>query len=156
MKNTFIETTRDGWRIALDISAYSLVAVSARIAPLMTDGGSIQTLTYLGSERVFPAYRVMGVAKAALEASVRYLAWDLGEQGYPGQCDLGRTDQDGGGPRHPRLHGHVQAPEREDPAQVRFHGRKVDRTLVFLASDVSAAITGEAIFVDNGYHAMGM
>ena len=124
MKNSFIETTRDGWRIALDISAYSLVAVSARIAPLMTDGGSIQTLTYLGSERVFPAYKVMGVAKAALEASVRYLAWDLGEQWHPGQRDLSRTDQDGGGARHPRLHGHVQAPEREDPAQVRFHGRK--------------------------------
>src|SRR4029078_11389282 len=64
-----------------DVSAYSLVAVSARIAPLMTDGGSIQTLTYLGSDRAFPAYKVMGVAKAAREASVRSLAWDLGEQG---------------------------------------------------------------------------
>ena len=80
MKNPFIDTTRDGWRVALDVSAYSLVAVSSRIAPLMTDGGSVITLTYLGSDRVFPAYRVMGVAKAALEASVRYLAWDLGEK----------------------------------------------------------------------------
>ncbi|MDF2761251.1 MAG: Enoyl-[acyl-carrier-protein] reductase, partial [Thermomicrobiales bacterium] len=80
LEGRFVDTSRDGFRTTLDISCYSLVAAAQRIAPLMTDGGSILTLTYLGSDRAFPRYNVMGVAKAALESSVRYLAYDLGAQ----------------------------------------------------------------------------
>ena len=156
MKNSFLETTRDGWRIALDVSAYSLVAVSARIAPLMTDGGSIQTLTYLGSERVFPAYKVMGVAKAALEASVRYLAWDLGEQGIRvNAISAGpiKTAAARGIPGFMDMYKHLN---EKTPLKSDFTAEKVAGLSVFLASDASAAITGEVIFADNGYHAMGM
>jgi enoyl-[acyl-carrier protein] reductase I len=156
MKNRFIETTRAGWNTALDVSAFSLVSVSAAVAPLMTEGGSIQTLTYLGSDRVFPNYRVMGVAKAALEASVRYLAYDLGEskirvnaisagpiksaaaRGIPGFMDM-----------YKHLLEHT-------PLKTDFGAAQVAGLAVFLASDLSSAITGETIFVDNGYHAMGM
>jgi enoyl-[acyl-carrier protein] reductase I len=122
----------------------------------MTEGGSIQTLTYLGSDRVFPNYRVMGVAKAALEASVRYLAYDLGEskirvnaisagpvksaaaRGIPGFMDM-----------YKHLLEHT-------PLKTDFGAAQVAGLSVFLASDLSSAITGETIFVDNGYHAMGM
>jgi enoyl-[acyl-carrier protein] reductase I len=93
----FVNTTRQGFATALDVSAYSLVAVTRAAMPLMTEGGSVVTLTYLGSERVVPHYNVMGVAKAALEATVRYLAHDLGAEEYPGQCRLRRADQDIGG-----------------------------------------------------------
>src|SRR4029453_16856230 len=78
LKNRFLETSREGFRIAHDVSVYSLIAAARRIVPLMSEGGSITTLTYLGSERAFPRYNVMGVAKASLEATVRYLAFDLG------------------------------------------------------------------------------
>jgi len=81
LKNRFLETTREGFKLAHEISVYSLIAVARELTPIMRDGGSILTLTYLGSDRVFPKYNVMGVAKAALEATVRYLAADLGEQG---------------------------------------------------------------------------
>jgi enoyl-[acyl-carrier protein] reductase I len=156
MKNPFIETTREGWRIALDVSAYSLVAVSARIAPLMTGGGSIQTLTYLGSDRVFPAYRVMGVAKAALEASVRYLAFDLGEQGIRvNAISAGpiKTAAARGIPGFTDMYKHLTD---KSPLKSDFGAAQVAPLSVFLASDMAAAITGETIFVDNGYHAMGM
>ena len=156
MKNQFIETTREGWRIALDVSAYSLVAVSARIAPLMTEGGSIQTLTYLGSERVFPAYKVMGVAKAALEAAVRYLAWDLGEQGIRvNAISAGpiKTAAARGIPGFMDMYKHLN---EKTPLKSDFTAEKVAGLSVFLAIDASAAITGEVIFADNGYHAMGM
>jgi enoyl-[acyl-carrier protein] reductase I len=156
MKNPFVETTREGWRIALDVSAFSLVAVSARIAPLMTNGGSIQTLTYLGSDRVFPAYRVMGVAKAALEASVRYLAYDLGEQGIRvNALSAGpiKTAAARGIPGFTDMYKYLT---ERSPLKSDFGAEQVAPLSVFLASDMSAAITGETIFVDNGFHAMGM
>jgi enoyl-[acyl-carrier protein] reductase I len=156
MKNRFIETTRDGWKIALDVSAYSLVAVAARIAPLMTEGGSIQTLTYLGSERVFPAYRVMGVAKAALEASVRYLAWDLGEQGIRVNAISAGPVKTAAARGIPGFTDMYKSLNEKTPLKSDFGAAQVAPTAVYLASDLSAAVTGEVIFVDNGYHAMGM
>ena len=152
----FLDTSREGWRVALSVSAYSLVAAAQRVAPLMTEGGSISTLTYLGSDRVFPRYNVMGVAKAALESSVRYLAHDLGERrirvnaisagpiktaaarGIPGFGDMHKVLLD-------------RAPIKEP-----FGAAQVAPVAVFLASDAAAAITGDTVFVDNGYHAMGM
>ena len=156
MKNRFIDTTREGFQIALDVSAYSLLAVSARIAPLMTDGGSIETLTYLGSDRVFETYRVMGVAKAALEATVRYLANDLGADGIRvNALSAGpiKTAAARGIPGFTDMYKHLL---ERTPLKSDFGAEQVAGLAVFLASDLSAAITGETIFVDNGFHAMGM
>ena len=103
LQNDFLLTSRDAFRVAHEISVYSLIALSRAAAPLMTDGGSIMTMTYYGSQKVVPRYNVMGVAKAALEATVRYLAADLGRAEDSGQCDFRWTDQDAGGARDWRV-----------------------------------------------------
>ncbi len=154
MKKRFLETSRDGFRIAHDISCYSLIGAAQRVAPLMTDGGSIMTLTYIASERAVPRYNVMGVAKAALEATVRYLAMDLGPdrirvnaisagpvktaaaRGIPGFMDMKDTLME-------------RAPLKAD-----FGATQVAGLAAFLASDAAAGITGDTIFVDNGFHAV--
>jgi enoyl-[acyl-carrier protein] reductase I len=155
LRNDFVQTTREGFRIAHDVSVYSLIALSRAAAPLMTDGGSILTLTYFGAEKVVPHYNVMGVAKAALEATVRYLASDLGRQnirvnaisagpiktlaarGIGGLGDLLKLHLD----RSP-LHRNTEQAE-------------VGGAAVFLASDLASGITGEVIHVDSGYNIMG-
>jgi len=155
MKGEFIHTTREGFRIAHDVSVYSLIAVSRAAAPLMEDGGSIITMTYFGAEKVVPHYNVMAVAKAALECTVRYLAFDLGKKkirvnaisagplktlaarGVSGLGDMLRSHAE----RSP-LHRNVDVSE-------------VGGTGVFLASDASSGITGEVIYVDCGYNIMG-
>jgi enoyl-[acyl-carrier protein] reductase I len=152
----FIDTSREGFRIALSISAYSLVAAARRIAPLMSDGGSIMTLTYLGSDRAFPHYNVMGVAKAALESSVRYLAFDLGPQRIRvNAISAGpvKTAAARGIPGFADMYGSLK--ERA-PLKDEFDASRVAGVAVFLASDAAASISAETIFVDNGYHAMGM
>jgi enoyl-[acyl-carrier protein] reductase I len=156
LKGRFLETSRDGFKIAHSVSAYSLIAVAQRVVPLMSQGGSIFAMTYLGADRAFPRYNVMGVAKAALEATVRYLAADLGQQrirvnaisagpvksaaarGIPGFMDMLKLAAE-------------RAPLKDD-----FSAEQVGDVAVFLASDLSKAVTGETVFVDNGYHAMGM
>jgi enoyl-[acyl-carrier protein] reductase I len=138
LKNPFVQTTRDGFRIALEISVYSLIAVARALAPVMNEGGSILTMTYLGADRVFPQYNVMGVAKAALEATVRYLAGDLGARGIPGFSSMQQ-----------------EAAEKSPLGKV-FGPQHVAGTAVFLASDAAAGLTGDTIFVDGGYHAMGI
>ncbi len=118
----YLETTADNFSKTMLISCYSLTAIAQRAEKLLTDGGSIVTLTYYGAEKWMPHYNVMGVAKAALEASVRYLAADLGEKNIRVKCDLGRTDQDLGGvrdrrlPLHPEMERiqHAAAPHRDD------------------------------------------
>lgn len=152
----FIDTSRDGFRVAMDISCYSLVATAQRLAPLMSDGGSVITLTYLGADRAFPKYNVMGVAKAALESSVRYLAYDLGAQRVRvNAISAGpiKTAAARGIPGFADMYGAMleRAPLKEE-----FGAGKVASVAVFLASDAAASITAETIFVDNGYHAMGM
>jgi enoyl-[acyl-carrier protein] reductase I len=152
----FIDTSREGFRVALSVSAYSLVAAARRIAPLMTDGGSIMTLTYLGSDRAFPHYNVMGVAKAALESSVRYLAYDLGPQKIRvNAISAGpvKTAAARGIPGFADMYGSLK--ERA-PLKDEFDAGRVAGVAVFLASDAAASISAETIFVDNGYHAMGM
>ena len=151
----FVATTRQGFATALDISAYSLVALSRAALPLMTNGGSIITLTYLGAERVVPHYNGMGVAKAALEASVRYLACDLGPRGI-------RVNAISAGPIRTlaargvsgitkMVENHRQiAPLRKATEQA-----EVGDTAVFLLSSMSRGITGEVIYVDDGYHILG-
>jgi enoyl-[acyl-carrier protein] reductase I len=152
----FVDTSRDGFKAALDISCYSLVAAAQRIAPLMHDGGSITTLTYLGADRAFPKYNVMGVAKAALESSVRYLAYDLGPQRVRvNAISAGpvKTAAARGIPGFADMYGAMleRAPLKSD-----FGAAQVASVAVFLASDAATSITAETIFVDNGYHAMGM
>ena len=151
----FVNTTRQGFATALDVSAYSLVAVTKSAVPLMTDGGSVVTLTYLGAERVVPHYNVMGVAKAALEASVRYLAHDLGPKNI-------RVNAISAGPIKTLAargvsgiskmvdHHREFAPLRRATEQ-----GEVGDTALFLVSPLGRGITGEVIYVDGGYHILG-
>lgn len=156
LSRPFLETSRDGYLLAQEVSAYSLIAVARAVAPLMEDGGSITTLTYLGSIRVVQNYNVMGVAKAALEASVRYLAADLGSRHI-------RVNAISAGPIKTAsargikdfskvLDGvAAQAPLRRntDPAEVAD-------AAVFLASNLARGVTGNVLFVDAGFHIIGL
>lgn len=155
LSGEFLATSREGFRIAHDVSVYSLVALARAAAPLMSDGGSILTLTYYGAEKVVPRYNVMGVAKAALEASVRYLAFDLGKRKI-------RVNAISAGPIKTlaargisgfgdMLKGHVE----RAPLQRNIDPEEVGKTAVFLASDASSGITGETLYVDCGYNIMG-
>ncbi len=155
LKNDFHLTTREGFRIAHDVSVYSLIAVARAAAPLMTEGGSIVTMSYFGAEKVVPNYNVMGVAKAALEASVRYLAYDLGKlnirvnaisagpiktlaaRGISGLSDMLKSHAD------------------RAPLKRNVETAEVAATATFLCSDGGSAITGETIYVDCGYNIMG-
>ncbi|HEY7839858.1 MAG TPA: enoyl-ACP reductase [Terriglobales bacterium] len=156
LERPFAATSRAGFALALDVSAYSLVAVARHAAPLMMEGGAIVTLTYLGATRVVTNYNVMGVAKAALEAEVRYLASELGPQGIrvnaisagPIKTASARAIKD-----FSSILDHVaqRAPLRRvtDPAEV-------GDTAAFLLSDAGRGVTGDVIFVDSGYHILGI
>jgi len=154
----FVQTSREGFRISLDISAYSLIALARGALPLMEarGGGSILTLTYLGSERVFQNYNVMGVAKAALEASVRYLAADLGPKGI-------RVNAISAGPIKTLAASGVSGfssilQHYRDRAPLRrtVDTAEVADAAVFLLGSAGRAITAEVLMVDGGYHATGM
>lgn len=154
----FSQTSREGFRIALDVSAYSLVALTRRAAPMMAarGGGSIVTLTYLGSERVFTNYNVMGVAKAALEASVRYLASDLGPQGI-------RVNAISAGPIKTLAASGVsgfssilQTYRDRAPLRRTVDTSEVADAAIFLLSPAGRGITAEVLMVDAGFHAMGV
>ncbi|HEV8384492.1 MAG TPA: enoyl-ACP reductase [Candidatus Acidoferrales bacterium] len=155
LKGEFITTSREGFRIAHDVSVYSLVALARAAAPLMEDGGSIMTLTYYGSEKVVPRYNVMGVAKAALEASVRYLAFDLGKKRI-------RVNAISAGPvktlaaRGISGFGDMlKAHAERAPLGRNVEVTEVGDTALFLASDLSSGVTGEVVYVDCGYNIMG-
>ncbi len=155
LKGEFVDTSREGFRIAHDISVYSLVALARAARPLMTDGGSIITMTYYGAEKVVPKYNVMGVAKAALEASVRYLAYDLGKNKI-------RVNAISAGPiktlaaRGISGFGEMLKTQAERaPLGRNVEVKEVAETAVFLASDAGSGITGETIYVDCGYNIMG-
>jgi enoyl-[acyl-carrier protein] reductase I len=155
LKNDFLQTTREGFRIAHDVSVYSLIALSRAAAPLMTEGGSIMTMTYYGAEKVVPHYKVMGVAKAALEATVRYLAGDLGKQNIRVNAisagPIKTLAARGIGNLGDMLKYHADlAPLHRNTEQ-----SEVGNTAVFLASDLASGITGEVIHVDSGYSIMG-
>ena len=157
LSDPYVQTSRAGFHLALDVSAYSLVALARHAAPLMEGRkGSILTLTYMGSEKVIPNYNVMGVAKAALEASVRYLAHDLGPKGI-------RVNAISAGPLRTlaaagisdfktMLH-HVA--ERA-PLKRNIDAEEVGKTALYLCSDLGSAVTGEVLHVDAGYNIMGM
>ena len=152
----FVETPRDGFAKALDISVYSLVALARRAQPLMTSGGSILTLTYLGAERVFPNYNVMGVAKAALESTVRYLASDLGPSNI-------RVNAISAGPIKTLAASGISGFSKildtyrtRAPLRRTVETSEVADAAVFLLGPAGRGITGEVLLVDGGFHAMGI
>ena len=155
LQNEFVQTSREAFRIALDTSAYSLVAVARAAAPLMTDGGAILTMTYYGAEKVVPRYNVMGVAKAALEACVRYLAADLGKHRIRVNAisagPLKTLAARGIGSLGEMMKSHAE----KSPLGRNVDVNEVAATAVFLASDGATGITGETIYVDCGYNIMG-
>jgi enoyl-[acyl-carrier protein] reductase I len=156
MDGRYIETTREDWRTALEVSAYSLVAVAREAEPLLGEGGALVTLTYYAAEKVVPKYNVMGIAKSALEASVRYLAYELGKKGV-------RVNAVSAGPVR-------TVAARSIPGFMKMYnkvagvaplGRNVTHEEVgnlglFLLSPLAAGITGETVYVDAGFHIMGM
>jgi enoyl-[acyl-carrier protein] reductase I len=156
IKNDFLLTTRDDFRIAHDVSVYSLIAVSRAAVPLMTEGGSILTLTYYGSTKVFPNYNVMGVAKAALEATVRYLAASLGAKNI-------RVNAISAGPIKTLAARGIgdfskilEAVEQRAPLHRNVDQLEVGNTAVFLSSDLASGITGEITYVDSGFNITGL
>jgi enoyl-[acyl-carrier protein] reductase I len=155
LKNDFLLTSRDGFRVALDISVYSLIALSRAAAPLMTDGGSIVTLSFFGAEKVMLHYNVMGVAKAALESTVRYLAASLGRRNI-------RVNAISAGPIKTlaargigNLTEMLKLAADKAPLHRNVDPLEVGATAAFLSSDGGAGITGEVIHVDCGYNVMG-
>jgi enoyl-[acyl-carrier protein] reductase I len=155
LKGAFINTSREGFRIAHDVSVYSLIAVSRAAAPLMTEGGSIITLTYFAAEKVVPNYNVMALAKASLEATVRYLAWDLGPKNI-------RVNAISAGPIRTlaargigALGDMLKAAADRAPLHRNVDQLEVGGAALFLASPLASAITGETIYVDCGYNIMG-
>lgn len=151
----YADTSREGFLLAHNISAYSLVAVARRLQPMMSEGGSIITLTFQGSQRVVPNYNVMGVAKASLEASVRYLAADLGPQEIRvNAISAGpiRTISAKGVKDFNRL---LDGVEERTPLRRLATAEDVARTALFLTTDMSRAVTGTVLYADCGYHIMG-
>jgi enoyl-[acyl-carrier protein] reductase I len=155
LKGEFVNVSREGFRVANDISVYSLIAVSRGVLPLMTSGGSVITLTYYGAEKVVPRYDLMGVAKAALEATMRYLAHNLGPQNI-------RVNAISAGPiktlasRGISHFGDMLKVQAERaPLRRNVDASEVGATAAFLLSDAGSGITGETIYVDCGYNIMG-
>ncbi len=156
LSNRFIQTSRAGFKLALDVSAYSLVAIAQRAEPLMTDGGAIITLTYLGSERVVSNYNVMGVAKAALESSVRYLAADLGPKNI-------RINAISAGPIKtlaaagiPHFRDLLSAFAEKAPLKRNVTQEDVANTALYHLGPLGSGVTGEVTYVDCGFNVMGI
>jgi enoyl-[acyl-carrier protein] reductase I len=156
LSGRYVDTSREGFHLAMDVSVFSLVALCKALEPLLGEGSSVVTLTYIGSERVVPNYNVMGVAKAALEASVRYLAADLGPQGV-------RVNAVSAGPiSTPAARAiagfttMLQRVREVAPLRRNTEAEEVADAALFLLSDLARGVTGEVLYVDSGYHAMGM
>jgi len=156
LETDFVTTSRDGFHLAQDVSAYSLTAIAREALPLMTEGGSIIALTYLGSVAVVPRYNVMGVAKAALESSIRYLAADLGPKNI-------RVNGISAGPINTLaargiagFTSMLQVVRDKAPLRRNTEVEEVGDTALFLASDWARGVTGNIIYVDSGYSIMGM
>ena len=156
LEGKFINTSREGFATAMNVSVYSLLAIVRPALPLMTNGGSVITLSYLGSQRAMPNYNVMGVAKAGLESTVRYLAWDAGEQNV-------RVNAISAGPINTvsargisGFSNILHTVKERAPLRRNIDGTDVADTALFLVSDLSRGITGEVIYVDAGYNIMGI
>jgi enoyl-[acyl-carrier protein] reductase I len=156
LEDDFISTTREAFRVAHDVSAYSLVALARGATPLMTNGGSILAMTYYGSQKVMPHYNVMGVAKASLEASTRYLAYDLGPKKIRVNCISAGPVNTLAARGIAGFTSILKYYQERAPLKRSCDPAELGATGVFLASDGAAAITGQVIYVDGGYQIMGM
>jgi enoyl-[acyl-carrier protein] reductase I len=155
LRGDFLNTSREGFRTAMDVSVYSLIAVTRGAAPLMTEGGSVMTLSFYAAEKVVPNYNVMAIAKAGLESTVRYLAWSLGSKNIRVNAisagPIKTLAARGVGDLSEMLKSHAdRAPLHRNVDQLEVGG-----AALFLASDLSSAITGETLYVDCGYNIMG-
>ena len=150
LSGAFLDTQRDGFLLAQNVSAYSLVALSRAVAPLMTNGGSIMTLTYIGSTRVVPSYNVMGVAKASLEASMRYLAKDLGPRKIRVNAISAGAVKTASARAVKDFSTMLDAVKERSPLRHPTEPGEVGDAAVFLASDLSRGVTGNIMFVDSG------
>ncbi|MBN2581332.1 MAG: enoyl-ACP reductase [Pirellulales bacterium] len=156
LRNPYVEMSRAGWHLAMDISVYSLVAAARAAAALMADDGTIITISYYGGEKVIPGYNVMGVCKAALEHSVRYLAWDLGRRNVRVNClSAGpmRTLSAAGIAGFDELRDHAA---QKSPLGRTVEMNDLAATALYLLSDQSSGVTGETIHVDSGYSIVGL
>jgi enoyl-[acyl-carrier protein] reductase I len=156
LEGEFVNTSREAFRMAHDVSAYSLVALARAAAPLMTDGGSMVAMSYYGAEKVVPHYNVMGVAKAALEASTRYLAYDLGPKKIRVNCISAGPVNTLAARGIAGFMEMLKHYETRSPLKRNILPDELGATGVFLASDGAAAITGQTLYVDCGYQIMGM
>ena len=157
LKGRYIDTPRDHFALALDISAYSLVALAKGAEDLFPDtGGSIVAMTYYGAEKVMPKYNVMGVAKAALEASARYLANDLGPKNIRVNCISAGPVRTLSSAAFPGFRNMLRVTEAMSPLRRNITQEDVGKTAVYLLSDLSSGVTGEVIHVDSGYNLLGM
>ena len=150
LSGLFLDTQREGFLLAQNVSAYSFVALSRAVAPLMTNGGSIMTLTYIGSTRVMPSYNVMGVAKASLEASMRYLAHNLGPQKIRVNAISAGAVKTASARAVKDFSTMLEAVKERSPLRHATEPAEVGDTAVFLASDLSRGVTGNILFVDSG------
>ncbi len=156
LEGEFVNTSREAFRVAHDVSAYSLVALARAAAALMTEGGSMIAMTYYGSQKVVPHYNVMGVAKASLEASTRYLAYDLGPKRIRVNCISAGPVNTLAARGISGFMEMLKHYEEHAPLKRNVLPEELGATGVFLASDGAAAITGQVIYVDSGYQIMGM
>ena len=156
LEGQFLHTSREAFRISHDVSAYSLVVLARAAAPLMTDGGSIVAMSYYGAEKVVPHYNVMGVAKACLEASTRYLAYDLGPQRIRVNCISAGPVNTLAARGISGFTEVLKRYEEHSPLKRNVLPQELGATGLFLASDGAAAITGQVVYVDCGYQIMGM
>ena len=156
LEGDFVSTSREAFRVAHDVSAYSLVALSRGAASFMADGGSIVAMSYYGSVKVVPHYNVMGVAKASLEASTRYLAYDLGARKIRVNCISAGPVQTLAGRGISGFSSMMKHYEEHAPLKRSCTTDELGQTGVFLASDGAASITGQVLYVDGGYEIMGM
>jgi len=156
LEGEFVNTNREAFRIAHDVSAYSLVALARAAAPLMTEGGSLVAMSYYGAEKVVPHYNVMGVAKASLEASTRYLAYDLGPKRIRVNCVSAGPVSTLAARGIAGFAEMLKVYETRSPLKRNLLPDELGAAGVFLASDGAAAITGQTIYVDCGYQIMGM
>jgi enoyl-[acyl-carrier protein] reductase I len=156
LRRPYVEMSREGWQLAMDISVYSLVAVCRAAAPLMSGGGTILSISYYGGEKVVPGYNMMGVCKAALEHSVRYLAWDLGPKQIRVNCMSAgplRTLSAAGIAGFDELRDHAA---RKSPLGRNIDAADLGATGLYLLGDLSRGVTGETIHVDCGYSIIGL
>ncbi len=152
----FVDTSRSNFAMALDISAYSFVAVSRAAAALMPNGGSILTMTYYGSEKALPNYNIMGVAKAALEAAARYLAADLGPKNIRVNCVSPGPLKTLSASAISGLWAMLEVTQRHAPLRRNVTQDEAAKTALYLLSDLASGVTGEVVHVDAGYHILGM